>query len=163
MRIRRYEGKDAAPLSKLFARAVQGIGPRDYSARQVSAWLSRRPSAERLHRLAGDGRVLLVAVDDDDQPLGFIDLEANGHIDYLYCAPEVAGEGVAAALYLELEALARGRGLGGLHVEASEAARRFFLKQGFTVLKRRELVVAGVQIHNYAMAKSLSYPRDHSH
>lgn len=32
-----------------------------------------------------------MAVDDEDQPLAFGDLEHDGHIGYLYCAPEAAG------------------------------------------------------------------------
>jgi putative acetyltransferase len=42
-----------------------------------------------------------------------------------------------------------------LHAEASEAARRFFLKRGFAVVNRRAFEIAGVRIHNYAVEKWL--------
>ena len=42
-----------------------------------------------------------------------------------------------------------------LYTEASEAARRLFLKKGFTAMQRRDFEVAGVAIHNYAMEKRL--------
>jgi len=40
-----------------------------------------------------------------------------------------------------------------LYTEASELARRLFARKGFTVLKRQDLVVNGVAMHNYAMEK----------
>jgi putative acetyltransferase len=42
-----------------------------------------------------------------------------------------------------------------LYSEASEAARRFFLKQGFAVVSKRLFEISGVPIHNYAMEKWL--------
>ncbi|MFN3817341.1 hypothetical protein [Brevundimonas sp.] len=39
--------------------------------------------------------------------------------------------------------------------EASEAARRVFLKRGYAVVERRDFEVAGVAIHNYAMERRL--------
>jgi putative acetyltransferase len=67
----------------------------------------------------------------------------------------VDGTGVASALYDELEGIARERGLIRLHSEASEAARRLFLKKGFVVTARRQFDISGVPIHNYAMEKVL--------
>jgi putative acetyltransferase len=156
MLIRPYEAGDAAPLAALYVRSVEGIGPRDYTAAQVAAWASLAPSPERLHVLGTDGRTRLVAVDDAGRPVAFADLEPDGHIHFLYCCPETAGRGVAAALYDALERRARGRGMPRLYTEASEAARRFFLNRGFFVVARRDLEVAGVAIHNYAMEKSLA-------
>ena len=155
-KIRPYAEPDAEPLAVLFRRSIEDIGSRDYSAPQVAAWASRVPSAERLHALAADGRTRLVAVDRADRPLAFADLEADGHIDFLYAAPEAAGTGVVAALYDELEQGARRRHIGRLYAEASEAARRFFLKQGFVVTAKREFEISGAPIHNYAVEKDLT-------
>ena len=155
VKIRRYEPRDARPLSELYVRSVEHVGRRHYSARQVAAWASLAPSPERLQALSTDGRTTLVAVDDADRPIAFGDLEGDGRIGFLYCAPEVVGQGVAAALCGELERIARQRGLTRLYAEASEAARRFFLKQGFVVTARRDFTIAGVPIHNYTVEKSL--------
>jgi putative acetyltransferase len=156
MRIRPYEASDASHLSALYRRSVETIGPRDYSAAQVAAWASRCPSPERIGALANDGRCMLVAVDATDAPLAFGDLEPDGHIHFLYCAPEVAGTGAASALYEALESRARELGIDRLYAEASEAARRFFLRKGFTVVRRRDFDIDGVPIHNYAVEKRLS-------
>lgn len=158
MHIRSYQTKDAADLPGIFRRAVEVIGPQDYSTAQVEAWLSRAPSAERIHALYTDGRTALVATGDHDRPVAFGDVEADGHIDMLYCAPEAAGSGIVSALYDRIELEMRRRRVGRVYVEASEAARRFFLKKGFAVVARREFPIGGVPIHNFAMEKELGPP-----
>ena len=96
---------------------------------------------------------MLVAVNDADEPVAYGDVEADGHIDHLFCRPDAAGTGVTSVLYGHMEAAAVRRGLKRLYVEASEPARRFFLKNGFTVLGRRDFELSGVPIHNFAMEK----------
>jgi putative acetyltransferase len=87
--------------------------------------------------------------------VAFTDLEPDGHIDRLFCAPEAAGRGVASRLYDAIETAAREQGLERLFTEASELARRFFERKGFTVLERQDMILRGVPIHNYRMAKAL--------
>ncbi len=153
--IRMYRVGDAAGIAALYRSSVEGIGPRDYTAAQVAAWASLTPDMARIERLVADGRETFVAVDAADQPVGLIDLEADGHINFLYCAPGFAGQGVAGLLYDALERRARERKLARLYSEASEAARRFFLKRGFAELHRRELMIGDTPIHNYAVEKRL--------
>lgn len=164
---RLYRPADAPALAALIRAAVAGIAPRDYDARQIAAWLARVPDAEALAARLGDGRRVWVAVDDRDRPRGFIDLIAAGpgpdnvrvgHIDLFHVAPEARGRGVAAALFDRLQAAARAEGLGRLTVMASRAARRFFLRRGFTVVTRRDLALSGTAIDNFACEKWLSLP-----
>lgn len=156
MIIRPFHPDDAAALSTVYERAVRDLGPRGYSARQVDAWLTLTPSPERLRALAGDGRIRLVGEDARGSPVAFTDLEPNGHIDLLYCAPEAAGKGMASALYAELEDRARRMGMERLFAEASELSRPFFVNRGFTVLHVRHFEIAGVPVHNYAVEKRLA-------
>jgi putative acetyltransferase len=153
--IRACRDGDAPRLSRLYRRSVEGLGGRDYSPAQVRAWAALAPDPARMLSMARDGRVRLVAADGADLPIGYADLEPDGHIDHLYCAPEAKGTGAAAALYDALERIARERGTSRLYSEASEAARRFFLRRGFAVLRRRDLEIDGVAIHNYAVEKTL--------
>jgi putative acetyltransferase len=155
VKIRCYEARDAGALADLYRRSVDQIGPRDYSEEQVRAWAALGPPPAQIDARSTDGRITLVAVDDRDQALAFGDLEPDGHIGYLYCAPEAAGKGVTAALYDRLEEIARERGMKRLHAEASEAARCFLLKKGFAVVSRRAFEISGVPIHNYAVEKRL--------
>ena len=124
MRIRDYKSGDAAHLARIFHDAVHEIGKRDYSEQQVKAWSPAPASAERFAERSIDGRMVFVAVDENDRPAGFIELEQDGHIDCFYCRPDVAGTGVGKKLHDRLERRAWSAGIPRLFVEASEAARR---------------------------------------
>jgi putative acetyltransferase len=155
MRIRAFRNDDAKALAEIFHASVREAGLRDYTLEQVEAWSPSPPDPARYVQRGLEDRTFLVAVDDDDQPIAYGDLKADGHIDYLYCRPDVVGTGVASALYDDLEAAARQRGLVRLSVNASEAARRLFLRKGFSVVRRNDLLRMGVPIHNYSMEKAL--------
>lgn len=153
--IRPYQETDAGALAEVFGRAVRGIGSRDYSPAQIAAWIGREPRTERFRAKMADGRRCWVATDGAGRVTAFVDLEADGHIDFLFADPAVAGQGVASQLADVLEAAACEAGMTRLYVEASEAARRFFLKRGYTVQRRRDFEIDGVAIHNFAMERTL--------
>ena len=157
--IRSFTDSDADALVEIYRRAVIEIGPRAYNPEQVAVWAKLLPSAERFAEIMNDGRVALVAVDANDRVVAFGDVEADGHIGFLYALPEVAGTGVAKTLYDVLEAKAREQDIGKLYSEASELAKSFLLKQDFSVVERRDFEVSGVPIHNYAVEKRLRAPR----
>ena len=151
--IRNYSIGDATEICAVFEEAIRTIGPVHYSQAQVDAWLSNAPSQRQVEQRCADGRITLVAVNNNNRVVGYIDLETDGHIDHLYCAPEVAGKGASNALYDQIEHTAQSLGIQRLYTEASEAAKRFFARQGFVVSSRRELLIGNVEIHNYAMIK----------
>ena len=153
--IRAYEQRDAADVADVFYRSVREGALSDYTAEQVKAWVPGRWDAGQEHRRSGDGRLVLVATGESGHVVAFIDLEADGHIDRLFCAPEAAGRGIASQLYDAAETTARAQGIQRLVTEASELARRFFERKGFTVLERQDKVLRGVPIHNYRMVKLL--------
>jgi putative acetyltransferase len=154
--IRGYDPRDAAGLADVFFRSVRQVALSDYTAAQVAAWAPEPPAPEQVHRTAGDGRLTLVAVDDDDRVVGFTNLEPDGHIDHLFVAPEAAGHGIASRLYEAIEEAARKQGISRLFTEASELARRVFQRKGFVVLERQDKVLREVPIYNYKMAKDLT-------
>lgn len=155
LRLRPYRAGDGPRLEEIFRAAVSVIGADFYSAEQVAAWGGPRVTAERLGAMYTDGRSTFIAVDEDDRAVAFSDLEADGHVDMLYCDPAFARRGIASALLAAVEAAAHAKGLARLYTEASEAAKPVFAKAGFAVLHRRELEVDGVAIHNWAMEKWL--------
>src|SRR3954447_21709424 len=153
--IRAFRNDDADAVADVMWRSVREAALRDYTAEQAKAWLPERPARETIMQQAGDGRFTLVACNRDGWLLGYIDLELDGHIDHLFCIPEAVGTGVAAQLYDALEQAAQSRGIDRLFVEASEAARRLFVRKGFAIDGRRDWELRGVRIHNYAMSKTL--------
>lgn len=156
MFIRQYRKDDASSVAEIFIRAVTVTGLRGYSHEQVKVWAASGASDDATRERCGDGRLVLVAVDDDDRAIAFIDLEDDGHIDMLFCLPDWTGRGIASALYERLEHIAHERGMSSLYVEASEIAKPFFARKGFALLRRNDFAMDGVAVHNYAMAKQLN-------
>ncbi len=155
MQIRPFRSSDADDLTRIFFAAIHEIAQHYYSEEQVNAWAPVIPTAERFVQRGTDGRLLLVAVNDSDELLAYGDLEPDGHIDHLFCRPDAAGTGITSVLYHHIEVAAADRGLTRLFVEASEPARRFFLKKGFEVVERRDFELSGIPIHNFAMQKQI--------
>lgn len=154
MKIRNFKPDDSASLASIFHEAVRAVGRKDYSQAQVKVWSPQPVPADKFLARVSDGRSVFVAVNENDEPIAFIELEENGHIDCFYCHPDAVGTGVGTALFEQLESAALAAGLSRLYVEASEAARRFFLGKGFSLIKRRDFERNNVQIHNFLMEKN---------
>lgn len=146
-------------IAALTLAAIRETGLRAYSPEQVAAW-SARYSVERLLDGAARGDVILVAADPDDTHVAYTALEADGHLEMLYCHPDHTGRGLGLRLLAEAEKVALTLGVTHLHTEASELARPVFARAGFTLLQRRDFTIgpetAPVAIHNYAMEKPLA-------
>ncbi len=155
MHIRPFTPDDAAALAAVFQASVRGLGARHYAPAQVSAWCRGGPDAAAFRHRAHTHRVL-VAVCDRSQPVAYADMEADGHIDHLYCLPAYAGRGVGSALLAALLAGARQSRLPNVHVEASAGARGLFARHGFALDRRADVMVGGVAIHHYCMSRALT-------
>lgn len=92
----------------------------------------------------------------ENRVAGFIELDADGHIDCTYTHPDFQGKGVASALYKHLLAEARRRNIKRLYVEASLIAKPFFEHRGFSVVKKNAIQRNGVFLVNFSMEKYLS-------
>ena len=155
MFVRPFQRGDEPGLAEIFVSAVREIAKCSYSEQQVKIWAAGVPDEASYAARASDGRIFLVATDHEDRLLAYGDVELDGHIDHIYCRPIYAGTGVTAALYAELESEASRKGIRRLFVEASEPARRFFLKRDFRQVERREVELNGVTLHNFRMEKWL--------
>ena len=154
--LRPFRSGDGLVLARIYRAAVSSLAARHYTPQQRDAWLSRAPSAADFESAYRDGRATVLALDGAGVPVGFTDLERDGHIQFLYVDPGAAGRGVGAALLAELTALARHAGLARMTAEASETALPSFLRAGFICLNRRDFAIDGVAIHNYAVALRLA-------
>lgn len=153
--IRPYRLEDAPQIAQLYFDSVHALGTTSYSQAQVRAWAPAPVDPAAVHALTEDGRTTLVAAGPQNEVLGYGDLEADAHIDHLYCRPDAAGRGLGSQLLDALIELGRASGMDRLYAEASELARPMFLRKGFVLIRRRDFEVRGVLIHNYAMQKIL--------
>jgi putative acetyltransferase len=149
--IREYQANDASAMARLFFESVRQLGLAAYTQEQLIAWAPVPQKSEAVHTRATDGRTTLIAVDSSGEIVGYGDLEPNGHIDHVYCRPDAAGRGVASQLVDQLLARAALAEIPRLFVEASELARALFEGRGFALTGRRDFVLRGTHIHNYAM------------
>lgn len=157
--LRPFHPADAEAIAALTLAAIRVTGLRAYSPEQVAAW-SARYSVTRLLDGAAKGDVILVAADPVDAPAAYAVLEADGHLDMLYCHPDHIGHGLGQRLLAEAEGAALRHGITRIFAEASELARPVFERAGYALLHRRDFSIgpvdAPVSIHNYAMAKVLA-------
>ena len=144
----------ATAVAELFYAAVHSIDSAVYSKAQQHAWAPYPIDyAKWQQRLALKKPWLAFA---DSQLCGFIELDADGHIDCLYVHPQHQGCGVARALYQQLEQQAKLQGISRLTVEASKLAQPFFRQQGFNTLWQNLVQRGEQQLVNFSMEKYLA-------
>ena len=88
--------------------------------------------------------------------VGFASLADNTRIEMLYVHAAAAGQGAAAMLCDALEKLATARGGKELTVDASDSARGFFEKRGFSAQSRNTASLGGEWLANTTMKKRLA-------
>lgn len=154
--LRPYRAADAPALAELTVAAIIEVGAAQSSAEQIAAWAARHPGPERFRQRHAKGDMIFIAADADDAPVAYALLEADGHLDMLYCSPGHLRRGLARRLLDHAEQKAKSLGLVRLYTEASELARPAFERAGYAVTHRRDFEIDGVPIHNYAMEKALA-------
>jgi putative acetyltransferase len=152
--LRPYRPDDAPALLALFRETIRRINCRDYSPAQIAAWASDDIDTVRwFGRFSG--RYVPVG-EEAGCPVGFAELESNGHIDRVYVSADHQRRGIGQQLLAALMAEARRVGLARLYTEASITARPFFEAQGFAVLAPQVVVCRGVEFVNYRMERVLA-------
>jgi putative acetyltransferase len=151
--LRPYRPDDAPALLALVRDTIRRVNSRDYDSHQIHAWASDDiDTAGWATRFIG--RFAVVA-EESGRPVGFADLEADGHIDRVNVSADHQGQGVGRALMTAVIAEAQRLGLARLFTEASITARKFFECQGFTVLTPQVVTLRGVEFVNYRMERLL--------
>lgn len=154
--LRPYRPDDAPALLALFRDTIRRVNCRDYSPEQVAAWASDDIDTVRWSGRF-TGRFVPVA-EEDGRPVGFAELEPNGHVDRVYVSADHQSRGIGRQLLAAVVAEARRVGLARLFTEASITARPFFEAQGFAVLAPQVVTCRGVEFVNYRMERTLTEP-----
>jgi len=145
--------EDVPLLAEIFRAAIEELTADDYSEAQQEAWAETADDLEAFGaRLAAD---LTLVATQSSSAVGFASLADNTRIEMLYVHPAAAGQGAGGMLCDALEKLAAGRGTKELTVEASDTARDFFEKRGFTAKTRNTVFRAGEWLANTTMTKPL--------
>ena len=154
--LRPFLPADAPVLAEIFAAAIEDLTGDDYTEAQQQAWIaSSDDEAAFAERLAGE---LTLIATVGGTPVGFAALRGKDKIDMLYVHPHVARQGVATALVDALEKLASARGAELLTVDASDTARSFFERRGYTAERRLTTTLGDEWLGGTAMQKHLANP-----
>ena len=154
--LRPYRPDDAPVLLALFRDTIRRVNSRDYSQEQIAAWASDDIDTVRWFGRF-EGRFVPVA-QEDGRPVGFAELEPNGHVDRVYVAADCQRRGIGRQLLAALVAEARRVGIARLFTEASITARPFFEAQRFAVLAPQVVTCRGAEFVNYRMERILAGP-----
>jgi putative acetyltransferase len=154
MQIQTYSADKAMEIADLFHQSVHSIDPSLYSSEQKEAWAPTPVDYECWTERLNVKKPFIAII--EDRVAGFIELDADGHIDCTYTHPNFQGIGVASSLYEHLLNEARAKNIMYLYVEASLAAKSFFEHRGFTMVKKNEVQRNGVTLVNFSMEKYLS-------
>jgi putative acetyltransferase len=158
--LRPFLPDDATLLREIFRDSIEELTAEDYTAAQQEAWASVADNVSDFGKKLA-GQLTLVAT-LEGSPVGFASLEGKDKIDMLYVHPAAAGQGVGATLVDALEKLAGGRGVVKLVVDASDSARGFFEKRGYTAQQRNTISVGDEWLANTTFHKQLAAKREAS-
>ena len=153
MEIRRYQDSDLEQVATLFINTIRHVNCRHYSPEQIAAWAPQTIDAP--HWRVRLSTFLVWVAETDSQIVGFSALRPDGYIHFQFTHHQFQRQGVARALYSEMESEARRRGIHLLFTDASITARPFFETMGFCLLRERQVKARGVMFLNYAMEKRL--------
>ncbi|MFT4102820.1 MAG: GNAT family N-acetyltransferase [Burkholderiaceae bacterium] len=137
MRIRHYTPSDFRSVLSLFQRSVhQGCAPYCTPA-QLAAWAPAPPNLVKWMTSLASG-LTWVAVDDDGQLRGFVQISRDGTLSHLYVDPDHGRCGVGARLLRTALDWAGEERLASVRVVSPLSSHRFFERQGFFLAPDRD-------------------------
>lgn len=143
MILRAYQPNDFLEVYALFKDTVQRINRKDYSDKQIKAWLQSDPALFQKRLSMHKSYVVTV----QDKIVGFGDIDDTGYLDHLYVAADNQRTGIATCLMEQLEKEVS----GSIYADVSITARPFFEKRKYKVVKHQTVLCHGVKLHNYKM------------
>lgn len=150
--IRPYQPSDLDAVITIFERAVREVASKHYTPAQIDAWAHTERKGWRKARLSRPTWIAEII----GEPVGFSDLEKDGHLDMMFVHPAFQRQGVASALLNTVETAARKQLLAVIYTEASLSARPFFERRGFAVIMPQTVKCRGQKLTNFKMRKSLA-------
>jgi putative acetyltransferase len=132
--LRPYLPADLPALAILLQASVEELASEDYTPDQRAAWCALAEAPAFGDMLARN--LTLVALDADDEPVGFAVLRDNRAITHVHVHPDLIGEGIGRTLCEALAKLAGARGAEALVADVTDNAKGFFVKLGYAETAR---------------------------
>lgn len=136
MIVRKAGLSDLADIIEVFKRSIQAISNEHYSEAEKAEWLKTAENKKRwLYALENQ---IFFITEIDSKAVGFISLENNEYIDFIYVHPNYLRKGIAQALLNQVEQLAINSQSTKLKSHVSKAAIQFFEKNGFSITQENK-------------------------
>lgn len=149
MELREYKESDCSRMAELFFQTVHSVNKNDYNQHQLEAWAPATVDLQKWNKRFLQNRTIVVI--DNENIVGFGDIDETGYLDMLYVDKDYQGRGIATMICDRLERYANGK---TITTHASITAKPFFLHRGYRVIKKQEVIRFGVALTNYVMEKS---------
>ncbi|WP_042151590.1 MULTISPECIES: GNAT family N-acetyltransferase [unclassified Pseudoalteromonas] len=153
MKFENYQSSDFKEIADLFHGSVHSISSDFYTSDELEAWSPSPPNYDEWKMRLENKQPYKAIV--NDQIVGFIELERDGHIDCLYIHKEFKGQGIGSRLLEYAIEKAMNNGIYHLYAEASKVARPIFEKQGFSYNNTNHVKLRGQSLINYSMSLKL--------
>ena len=150
MIIRKYVPTDCADLENLFYHTVHTVNAKDYSEEQLNVWATGNIDLIEWNKSLSE-RYTVVAVEKNNI-VGFGDIDKTGYLDRLFVHKDYQRQGVATAIYNELENTVN---TSKIVTHSSITAKPFFIQKGFKIVKEQQVVRNGIELTNYVMEKQV--------
>lgn len=147
MKIRKYQSSDCKALADLFYHTVHTVNAKDYTKGQLQVWATGQVDLENWNQSLQE-HFSVVAVENENI-LGFGDIDKTGYLDRLYVHKDYQRKGIATAICNQLEQAVQ----GSIITHASITARPFFEKRGYQVIKEQQVERQGIFLTNFVMEK----------
>lgn len=154
MRIRLYNRMDLDDVLKLYYDTVHSVCAQDYSLEELDAMAPEKPNIYHWETSLEKNHTI-VAVNDEDEIIGFGNIGQTGFLDRLYVDKDYLYQGVASALVKHLENYAKVNGNNIIDTISTISSEDFFKKLGYKTLSEDISELRGERIVGYAMEKKL--------
>ncbi|MCL2354757.1 MAG: GNAT family N-acetyltransferase [Oscillospiraceae bacterium] len=153
MKLRRYRKEDCGELYELYYNTVHSVNLKDYSQEQVEAWATKDADVEVW------GKSFLehysIVATQDNNIIGFGDIDDTGYLDRLYVHKDYQGIGVATMILNDLEKYVRDKNIKVINIHASITLKPVLQKRGYVVVKEQSVERNGQILTNFHMVKNL--------
>ena len=152
--IRYYDGQYKA-VADVFHNAIHLTTSEHYSEEQILAWAPVPIDYNRWRARCDLKRPFLYCL--EDEIIGFIELDPDGHIDCHYVHPVHNRKGIGTALLRHVLQVATAAKLPRLYVEASHVAKNLYLQHNFSILAENHVTKGTVTLVNWQMERRLPH------
>lgn len=148
MQLREYITSDCEQLAELFYQTVHSVNAKDYTEEQLNVWATGKVNIQEWNDSFLKHKTVVAT--ENDEIVGFGDIDESGYLDRLYVHKDYQGKGIASAICNELECSANEK---LITTHASITAKPFFQHRGYRVVLEQEVVRQGIVLKNYLMEK----------